>query len=464
MQTKFLPLLLIGNFMLISNSQICYADSSNLIPNNQSGLYYQMGGGDDVPLPAFYDTAAIPLKVESEVGLGFNCGAFNPVTSIKNSLNEIKHSAINVERQVIKNATSAITELPLYELSRIDPNLYNLMTTAMTSAREDVAVSTKSCEVMQSQIANGENPYVRWGQISLGHHWRQAIGTAQLSGEGDINQARQAVAEDAGKSGIPWVDPNPVANAVTTRNAGGENQPPIQVIHDSALVGYAVIMRNKPTQPKMLLATVEPELSHVFANAQAAADWISNVVGDETITTYNGGQKNSKPGVGLYADIQFQTQQILPKLQALVTGATPLSIANLQAVSPHGMALSPEIIHDISKQPKVIQSIMINKIAQNIAAMNVINKARLAQRVLQAGSRIPAIYSNQEAKQTIQNAISSLQQDVQNILMFVKARQTLMSTMLTTIVQASHAIDEKNTAIAMPNLNAPIIEDGAILQ
>ncbi|MCW5588134.1 MAG: integrating conjugative element protein [Legionellales bacterium] len=467
MKTRSLSLALAASLIsIMSLNQMTYAASGGLIPAVKSNFYYQMGGGDDVPLPAFYNTSTIPLNAEGDVGLGFDCGAFNPIASIKNSLNQIKDSALNVEQQVLNNATGAVTEFPLYELSRADPNLYNLITNAMAGAKQDMAVSTKSCEVMQSQIAAGQNPYAHWGQISLGNRWQQEIGSAEISGDGDINQARQDVSRDAGKSGVPWVNPDSTvdSNGVQTRNAGGENQPPIQVIHDTAMSGYDVIVSDSASHlnKNNVFGDSPSELSRIFPTAKDAADWVTNVVGDETITTYNGGQKSSKPGVGLYSDIQYQTGQILPKLQALVTGSTELTIENLQTISPNGMALSPEIIRDIRKQPKVIQSIIVDKLAQNIAAINVINKARLAMRILQSGGRIPAIYSNKAAQQNIQHSISLLQQDVQDILLFVKARQTLMSNMLSTITQAGSSVDAENTAIAMPKPNAPMMTNGAI--
>src|ERR1700733_13138828 len=130
---------LIASIVLVHS--MSYA--KNIIPGSNSGLYYQLGGGDDVPMPAFYDTNHLPLQASGDVGLGFDCGAFNPVTSITNTLNEIKSSGLAIERQVLQDATAAVTEFPLYELSRADPNLYNLISTAMAGAREDIAVSTK---------------------------------------------------------------------------------------------------------------------------------------------------------------------------------------------------------------------------------------------------------------------------------------------------------------------------------
>jgi len=63
--------------------------ATTLIPSNNSLLYYQAGGGQDVPLPAFYSRASIPINVNSKVGLGFNCGAFNPTVAFSNSLNNM---------------------------------------------------------------------------------------------------------------------------------------------------------------------------------------------------------------------------------------------------------------------------------------------------------------------------------------------------------------------------------------
>lgn len=452
----------IAKLIVIAVFHSTTAYAANLIPTANSGLYYQIGGGDDVPMPAFYDTTYVPLEAASDVGLGFDCGAFNPTASIRNSLNEIKGSALDVERQVLQDATGAVTEFPLYELSRADPNLYNLITTAMASAREDMAVSTKSCETMQNEIGGGGDPYSDWGQLSLGDRWKKEIGVAEVSGNGDINQAQTDVSADAGKSGVPWVDPNSY-NGNQTVYAGGKNQRPIRVIHDTVSSGYNTIINDSSSNNNYLFSSApKSEMTKLFPTANAAANWISDTIGDETITTYNNGEKSSQPGVGLYTDIQTETGRIQPKLQALANGTEPLSVKNLQAVSTEGMALSPEIITDIQNQPAVIQTIMVEKLAQNIAAMKIINKAQLAVQILQTGSQIPAIYSNKAAQQTIQAGISQLQQQTQNVLMFVKARQTLMSNMLATVVQANSAQQARNTAIAVPSVNVPVMQQGAV--
>jgi len=231
------------------------------------------------------------------------------------------------------------------------------------------------------------------------------------------------------------------------------------------MAGYNVIVNDTQSSFKSsgFLGDTQSEIQKVFPTSTAAADWITNVVGDETITTYNGGQKTSQPGAGLYSDIEYETQQVLPKLQALVTNETPVSDKSaLSALGSSGTAISPQVIESIQRQPRVIQAIIVDKLAQNIAASMVFNKARLAMQILQSGSRVPAIYSNKAAQKNIKTAITQLQQDMQNILMFIKAKQTLMSNMLSTVIQAGDATEQKNTEIAMPSSNAPIIQNGAV--
>lgn len=435
--------------------------ATNLIPTANTSFYYQIGGGDDVPMPVFYDTSYVPLVVSSDLGLGYDCGAFNPVASVQNSLNEIKGSALDVEKQVLQDATAAVTEFPLYEISRADPNLYNLLTNAIENAREDMVVSTKSCEMMQDEMADGGNPYAKWGQISLGNRWKKEIGDAELSGNGDINQARQNVSKDAGKSGIPWIDPNDSNNTVY---AGGENQMPVHVIHDSVMAGYHTIVNDNASYQNAneLFAPQASGLKKLFPTASSAATWIIDVVGDETITTYNNGAKQSQPGTGLYTAIELEAKKIQPKLQALVAGAKPVTVNNLKAVSVNGIALSPSIIADLQNQPVITQTILINKLSQNIAAMQVIGKAQAAIQILQTSESVPVIYSNSMAKTAIHAAVNKLQQQTENVITFIKARQALMSNMLSIVAQAGNSEVQQNTAMAAPSSNVPVMQDGAV--
>ena len=76
---KLLPVLIGIALTFVTPSRLI---AGGLIPAVESGLYYRLNGGQDIPWPAFFDTNYIPLDADSEVGLGFDCGAFNPMASI----------------------------------------------------------------------------------------------------------------------------------------------------------------------------------------------------------------------------------------------------------------------------------------------------------------------------------------------------------------------------------------------
>lgn len=52
-------------------SGVVLMSGAAIIPANNSDFYYKIGGGQDVPLPAFYDTKYYSIKAEGEIGLGF---------------------------------------------------------------------------------------------------------------------------------------------------------------------------------------------------------------------------------------------------------------------------------------------------------------------------------------------------------------------------------------------------------
>ena len=72
---------------------VTHAETNDpMVPNSgkMGAFYYQLGGGSNVPMPAFLDTQAVPLSVGGNVGLGYICGVFNPQLSIENAINGIK--------------------------------------------------------------------------------------------------------------------------------------------------------------------------------------------------------------------------------------------------------------------------------------------------------------------------------------------------------------------------------------
>jgi integrating conjugative element protein (TIGR03755 family) len=450
--------------LAVTFSSVIQAD---LIPTGSSPFYYKMGGGQATPVPAYNGATSIPLDVGGDIGLGYNCGLFNPKLSITNSLNAIKNSFQNIEQGIVNNATAAIAEFPMYAVARADPDLYNLLNNALLGARKDLELSTKSCQVMQQQIGQGKNPYTDWATLSMGNDWQQHMSltnsaSLQANNMGDsdnydINLVNQQVSQDNGSTGVPWIHAG--------NNAGGQGQPPIVVINDTSIAGYNVVLQAGRNYDDTSAPAQTPQNAHLvtaWENPQLAANWITNVVGDEKITTYTGGDKQSTPGVGLLPQSQQLSAQVLQNLQNLVSGQTSLTIANLQPVSAPGVMINIAVIHAIQQKDPVTQAIIINKLSQEVATGQLIDQALLARQILQEGSQVPAIYSNKAAQEAIQKALSRLDEAINNLLFNVHVRKELVSDTASQLLEETQA-EQVGSSTVQPN-NAPntAMSNGAI--
>lgn len=466
-------LMLIACFLLIiiglTTSVSAHAD---LIPTNDNHFYYKMGGGQSIASPAFNGAQSVPLRVEGDAGLGYNCGLFNPKLSITNSLNAIQNSFQNIQRSIVNNATGAITQFPMYAISRADPSLYNLLNNGLLGAREDLKFSTKSCQQMQSEISKGQNPYNDWLQASMSNDWKYKMSIAngmklkKASGDNsnsDINQVKADVEQTNGDNGVPWVHGSNIGR--NGNYAGGRGQPPVMVIRDTATAGYNVILQSGRDYDDTNAPSKNDANSHLvdtWANPTAAANWITNVLGDEKITTYAGGDKQSSPGVGLLPDNQIITQKVTQDLQNLVSGSQTISLDNLKNVSAPGVMINTSIINSIHQKAPVTQSILINKLGQEVATAKTIDKALLARQILQEGSQVPAIYGNKAAQDTLKNSISHLDKAIDTLLFNVRVRKELVSDTASQILNTTQTEQLNNSTIQTSGENHPVMDQGAL--
>ncbi len=438
---------------------------ADLIPTADAPWYYTLGGGQSVANPAYRSAHTIPLHVEADVGLGYNCGVFNPKLSITNSLNAIEHSFQALQQSMIEHATSAITTLPMYAISRADPALYHLLNNALLSAREDFNVSMKTCQQMQSEISKGQNPYQDWMTLSLGDDWQYHMSLAannQSSSSSDINQVKTVVEQANGDNGLPWV--HGVLVGRKGFYAGGKGQPPIFVLRDTAIAGYNVILqthRDYDDTHTPMRTEDNAHLLETWASPILVADWITNVLGDEKITTYLSGDKQSSPGVGLLPENQQLTQQLIPKLESLVNTKPPLSIDHLKEVSAPGVMLNAAVIYAIKQKPPVTQAIVIHKLAQEVATAKLVDKTLLAREILQEGSQVPAIYANKAAQATIRQALQRLDKAMDQLLFNAQVRKAFVSETAAQLLQ-THQTEQLAHAAIHAQMTPELMQQGGL--
>jgi len=438
-----------------------YSFASDIIPqgHDNNTLYYQLGGQRDFVLPPVQNSQTINLGANADLSAGNTCGAFNPALSIVNTFNDLKDNIDNIEQAVLSNATGSLAQMPMYFLAQANPTAYNMINNLLISAHQAIEVSTKSCQQVKSEIAQGKNPYQDWASISVGNQWKEHL-SLTASGAEDINDAKKEVDQNAGNHGVPWVQGS---KADSGFSAGGLNQPPIHVIADTAKAGYnAILMRDlNDSSP----APTDSQLSQVFPTPQDAVNWITNVLGDQTVTTCNDQScKSVQAGIsgrGLLPWITtcndqnkaFCEANLQTSLGNLVSGQTPITKENLEAVSAGGMVISPQVINAIKNMDPTQQGVVISKIAQEVAAQKVMDRAFLARNILQTGSQVPVIASNMPAQKMIHRSLDNLDKDIQSLAFEAQVRKQMMSNTLSSLLQYQN--NQTLESARLPKVNAP---------
>ena len=145
-------------------------------PTEDSLWYYEIGGAQPVSTPLNPSVVSVTLGGSAQLGLGYSCGKFDPVTAITNTLNEIGAGVDRMMGAMTAAATSAIAALPALILQRANPGLYDLFQNALIKAEETLRLATKSCEQMEAEIAQGKNPYADLVVLSKGNDWKVQMG------------------------------------------------------------------------------------------------------------------------------------------------------------------------------------------------------------------------------------------------------------------------------------------------
>lgn len=446
---------------LILNLSVVYADGDSMFPssNNNSSLYYQIGGGQSVPIPPVQNNVSVPINAEGNVGLGFSCGMFNPVDTITNSLNNFRDSVQNVPGTVVSNATSAIVSFPMYKLAQADPKLYNILNNNVIGSHNQFALNMKSCNTMQSEALKGQDPYNNWITVSRNNDMKNQM----AFGDGDLNKAMSKVNQSQGNNGVPWSTPGGTLGSY----AGGLGQPPIMVVHDTAIAGYNVMLSRNPTETSAPgKSDNNQNLLNYWATPGDAAKWIVSVVGDQKITTCTEAScaKDSTPGRGLLPYVQSITTDIQKNLVNLVSNPGDVNAQSLMSVSAPGQMVSPALLQNIRMMNRNAQGNTIATLSQNIATTRVVNEALLAINVLQMGSQVPNIHSVGAAQKVLASSIQMMQGDINRIMYSVNIRRQLNSNVMGEIMKYNQ--EQNAQAASIPRLGEkPVsIENGAVVK
>ncbi|MCG7872679.1 MAG: integrating conjugative element protein [Candidatus Thiodiazotropha lotti] len=394
-------------------------------PTEDSLWYYEIGGAEPVSVPANPSVVSVTLGGSAQLGMGYSCGKFDPVAAVTNTLNNIGAGVDNMMNAMTAAASAAIASLPALILQRANPGLYDMFQNALLQAEETMQLATKSCEQMEAEIAQGKNPYADLITLSKGNDWKVQMGI----GGNDAVTAKDAVESSNGDSGIPWVG----------GQAGGTGQPVLEFTGDIVKAGYNINMNRPITTVGPVPPASATRLTEIWTTPAVARDWVVDVVGENIVTTCDTCRKDSIPGTGLLPKLNQEATAVTVDIQNLVSGATPMTLANLDNITAPGVAITRQVIEAIREMPASEQSLIMGRLVSEISTARTVEKALYARRLLLSGRQVPEVYATEVAREHADISITELDKEIENLLFETRVRKEVVSDTIATLLQRAAA-------------------------
>ena len=403
--------------------------------DRNSLLYYRIGGSESSQRAPNPGTVSVKLGLSGLGRVNFSCGKFDAQITVQNLLNNLRGLGVQATNAV----RAGVAALPMYVFQRAMPGLYELYQTYIVKAERQWQVALKSCEEMEAQMRQGQDPYEDYVKLAKAEAWKSEAGSTQ-----DAVQAKDNVETKRGAGGMAWVG---------GAKAGGGGQAPIRPVWDTTIAGYNLQM-NRPAQAAPTTAAATPQalrLTRAFPTAQSAADWAVSVLGDQNVATCS--DSNCPPpgainGVGLLPRLEDEVTLAASQLAPLANGSGVPAVAALEAAQAPGVAVSRELVEALRALSVADRAPVVARLAMEIAQARILDKALLVRSsMMVAVSGVPEI-ERSPAGPTITAKIANLNRLIQDLLFDVRARREVVSQTAGTVIEAYRADQAVLTAVA----------------
>ena len=410
------------------------AGSATDAPTEDGLWYYRIGGARPVSAPANPHVVSMTLGGSVDLRLGPSCGVFDPVLAVKHTLNEISRGVDNMMAAMTSAATGALASLPALILQRANPGLYDLFQNSLLKAEATLELATKSCEQMQTEIADGKNPYADLVTLSKGQDWKVQMGI----GGNDVVKAKKHVEKSNGRNGVPWIG----------GKAGGSGQPVLQFTGDLVRAGYNINMNRPLKATGPVPAKDASRLTEIWRTPNDARNWTVDVVGENIVTTCDTCRKDSVPGRGLLPKLNDESDTVNRDLQSLVDGTSKPTRANLDKIAAPGVAITRQVVEAIRNMPATEQRLIVGRLVSEISTARTVEKALYARRLLLSGRQVPEVYATEVAREHADSSIAELDKEIDALLFEVRARKEVVSDTVAVLL-------ERESARRQASLNVP---------
>ena len=407
-------------------TQSLYA--SSFMPN-ESDYYYKLGGSSNLYVPPVNKDQTLTIGGNLDGRLGFTCNGFNPVVSIANTFQDMRSSAMNIPGGIIENLKGSVAGFPLYKLQQSMPALYNILQNTAAYAQNEFTVKVKDCQDVKKTLEEGQSPMESMLSISDSQGWMEAAKRAKTQ-DVDVTATAKSIAQKREEYGLPWIGRE-------SGNAGGKYQRPIKIINDVVIAGYNILLNRKPLNEIKKPEDKTP-MTQTWPTPLDASDWAVKVLGDIHVSSADtdSTKHDAKAGIGLSAVLQSCdssntcTSNISKALWNLVDKHWELNEENLKKLSASNLMITDEIIITIQRMPREEQLLTVSKLAEEIAVQNMLDKAMMMRRILQAGFQVQEVQNLKPALDMVKLALKKLDDDIHSLAFESEVRKKMMTDTL----------------------------------
>lgn len=403
------------------------------------GTNYRISGGVESPPEQFYQDYGLVLST---------VGEFNPIASIKNTLNNLADQLKSKIVTIVQGYTQALGNLPGYALCRANPLLCQQFENYSIRAEEKTRKTVAFINNIESDIADARGNLEGWFKAGKAGRLVTAIKEAKAAGE-DIEAVADRIREYSGKQGLKWLG---------GKLAGGDGQPPIRPIADTVKAGFNMLL-NRPVTSGTAYVGDNP-LGDYWDTPEEAAKWLVDVVGEfrpdinNKMTQKAGviitgkddgdGAKGGEdvivdsafvskdvttPALGLAPKIMKEQTLVLNQLSNLIVKKTPTNKDLTETMGKSSnIVITPRVLNLIKNSP--VAGVLARQISQEAAQSNVLRYSLAARRMLLAGKNEPYIASYDIAQKQINEKIAALDANIESILFERKIAKELLSDTL----------------------------------
>mgnify|MGYP003384745250 FL=1 len=418
-------------------------------PKGDSMFYYKLGGGRVFRAVPRWEVTTINLSASASL-TGLTCGNFDPKITVSNTLNSVKDGLEDMYNQMESAASAAISNLPGYILSKVNPNLYDIFMNALAQAQAKFQLATKSCELIEAEIRNGQDPFEEFATISIGDTWKAGVGTGGV----DVTDVHEQA-----KSGAD----NGLIHPCHGR-AGGKNQPNYEVLGDTAEIGYnRLIERDKCETSALIVGATTVPLVKKFNSPAKVREWVNIVVGEISIDIDSEGHPTSTPGAGILPLINKRKTDVYSKLVDMYNGSSSLSLDNLAEISAPGIVITSQVIDSLRYLGPQDAQVFLDRISDEIAVSDVIDSALLVRRTLATGAKETDTYKVSAVGENVKEAIKEIDDEIDLVMKENEVRRKLLGKSIPLLLNMTRAKETTSLKTApVHHKETHLLEDGRI--